>query len=126
MKRFVIALAMLSFALILSGTCFFILNKKIDQLHTQVGQVLALTETDDREALRKETEKLMHLWEKNTGIMHMLLMHRAMEEVELNILILQDQLQDEKPDNFRESCEKVKRQLENLKDSEKLSLRNVF
>lgn len=127
MKRFVIAIVLLVFSISVCGFCFWYYNRTVSELQAALDAALQATENEATEQVQQETEALLQLWEEKGGILHILAMHRELEEVELNILSLPDHLDvDDSLELYREACIRAKEQLNNLRDSEQVALRNIF
>ncbi len=126
MKRFVAALVIMALVCATCIYCSVSLNRRLQELHAGVSTLLDETQRGKSETLTEKNRNVQALWEKHDAFLHVLMAHRSMDELELNIRILGEQEQDAELTTFRESCERAKMILENMMDAERISLKNIF
>ena len=59
-------------------------------------------------------------------ILHILLVHRSMDEIEININSLREYLDSGDDEALRQACTEALKQLENLRDAGKIMIENVL
>lgn len=126
MKRFVIALLLITVVLAVSITSSRVLHHRIDTLHTALAQLLVLIGEDDTQALRQQNQAVQEAWTGLNRMLHMLTTHRNMDELELNILLLSQQLDEPNQTQLHEACANALALLEDVKDSETISWKTIF
>lgn len=126
MKRVAIAIILLGVAVITSLSTGAIFNSEMNRLLQSLQSIVDSTETDSDEALSQKTDELIVMWKKSSGIMHSLVMHEGMDEVEENITALPLILEHSDREEFKNKCIAAINQIENLLNAEKLKLENIL
>lgn len=124
MKRFATALVLLALTLTLSIGAQFIFSKKTGELITSLDSLLSAVDAGEGEeqALKKAEET----WQSSKKILHILLVHRSMDEIEININSLREYLDSGDDEAMRQACTEALKQLENLRDAGKITIENVL
>ncbi len=126
MKRVIAAVLLLGCAV---GVCIyagFVFKVEMNSLLSTLDAIVDSTETDTDYELIEKTEKLLQQWHKSSGILHSLVMHEGMDDVEENITSLPLILEHSDREEFRIRCIEAINQIENLLNSEKLKIENIF
>ncbi len=124
MKRFATALVLLALTLTLSIGAQLIFSRKTDELITDLNCLL--TAVDAGEGEEQALEKAEDAWRSSKKILHILLVHRSMDEIEININSLREYLDSGDDEALRQACTEALKQLENLRDAGKITIENVL
>lgn len=126
MKRVAVAIVLLSVAVIASIWAGVIFKSEMNALLQSLQSVVDSAESDSDEAVLKKTEDLIALWNKSSGILHSLVMHEGMDDVEENITALPLLLEHSDREEFKIKCIEAINRIENLINAEKLNLENIL
>ncbi len=126
MKRIYIAIALLAVSITLSIVSHAVFERKISDLSDGLYKLLDLSETAELDTLKNETEKFNLLWEKSSGVLHILTIHTEMDGAEMCIISLKDLLDSGNMEEYKINCIDAISELKNLENSEKLSLNNIL
>ena len=85
MKRFATALVLLALTLTMSIGAQFIFSKKTGELITDLKYLLAAVDAGEGE--EQALDKVESEWRDSKKILHVLLVHRSMDEIEINIIV---------------------------------------
>lgn len=124
MKRFATALALLALTLTMSIGAQFIFSKKTGELITNLKSLLAAVDAGEGE--KQALDKAESEWKDSKKILHILLVHRSMDEIEININSLREYLDSGDDEALRQACTEALKQLENLRDAGKITIENVL
>ena len=117
---------MLTAAVIISVSAGAIFNSKMNVLMQSLSDVVDSAESDSDEVLSEKTDELIMLWKESSGIMHSLVMHEGMDDIEENITALPLILEHSDREEFKSKCIEAINQIENLINAEKLKLENIL
>lgn len=126
MKRVAVAIVLLSVAVIASVWAGVIFKSEMNALLQSLQSVVDSAESDSDEDVLKKTEELLALWNKSSGILHSLVMHEGMDDVEENITALPLLLEHSDREEFKIKCIEAINRIENLINAEKLNLENIL
>lgn len=126
MKRVIAAVLLLGVAVGVSVWTNYVFESKMNSLASMLDIIIDCTETADDHELIEKTEKLIAQWHESSGILHSLVMHEGMDDVEENITALPHILEHSDREEFRNKCIEAINQIENLLNSEKLKLENIL
>ncbi len=124
MKRFATALVLLLLTLTLSIGAQLIFSKKTDELIT--GLEALLRAVDAGEGEERALENVEEAWRGSKKILHILLVHRSMDEIEININSLGEYLGAGDRESLRQACTEALMQLENLRDAGRITIENIL
>lgn len=124
MKRFATALVLLLLTLTLSIGAQLIFSKKTDELIT--GLEALLRAVDAGEGEERALENVEEAWRGSKKILHILLVHRSMDEIEININSLGEYLGTGDREALRQACTEALMQLENLRDAGRITIENIL
>ena len=124
MKRFATALVLLLLTLTLSIGAQLIFSKKTDELIT--GLEALLRAVDAGEGEERALENVEEAWRGSKKILHILLVHRSMDEIEININSLGEYLGAGDSEALRQACTEALMQLENLRDAGRITIENIL
>ena len=122
MKRFATALVLLALTLTMSIGAQFIFSKKTGELITDLKSLLAAVDAGEGE--EQALDKVESEWRDSKKILHILLVHRSMDEIEINSL--REYLDSGDDEALRQACTEALKQLENLRDAGKIMIENVL
>lgn len=124
MKRFVTALVLLAFTLSLSIGAQIVFFKKTDEL---IDSLETLIDCVDRgEGEERALENTKTVWQNSKKMLHILLVHRTMDEIEININSLGEYLNAGDTEALRQACTQALMQVENLRDAGRVTIENIF
>lgn len=126
MKRVAAAFALLSIAIITSVWAGVIFKSDMNALLQSLQSVVDSAESDSDEVLSEKTDELIALWNESSGVLHSLVMHEGMDDVEENITALPLLLEHSDREEFKNKCIESINQIENLLNAEKLNLENIL
>lgn len=126
MKRFVIALVLLCLAVAISVSAEVIFFKRTDALIDSMNELLRAIDAGDEEKMSTELNTVKENWNRSKKILHVILIHRSMDEIEININSLEEFLKSKDFESLRQSCTEGLQQLENLQDASRLSIENIL
>lgn len=126
MKRFVIALILLCLAVAISVSAEVIFIKRTDTLIDSMNELLKAIDAGDEEQMSTELNTVKENWNRSKKILHVILIHRSMDEIEININSLEEFLKSRDFESLRQSCTEGLQQLENLRDASRLSIENIL
>lgn len=126
MKRVAAAVFLLSAAVALSAWTGHIFKSEMNGLLSSLNSLVDTAQTDSDDELIKKTDEILVQWEKSSGILHSLVMHDGMDDVEENITALPLILEHSDRDEFKNKCIEAMNQIKNLLNAEKLNLENIL
>ncbi len=124
MKRFVAALVLLAFTLTLSIGAQIIFFKKTGDLIESLDMLRSAIDRGEGEERALENTK--SVWQNSKKMLHILLVHRTMDEIEININSLEEYLKAGDTEALREACTQALMQVENLRDAGRVTIENIF
>lgn len=124
MKRFVAALVLLAFTLTLSIGAQIIFFKKTGELIESLDSLRSAIDRGEGEERALENAK--SVWQNSKKMLHILLVHRTMDEIEININSLEEYLKAGDTEALREACTQALMQVENLRDAGRVTIENIF
>lgn len=126
MKKLVIACILLALAVTAAVWSNVIFKKETAALTVSLEKLLEVSEHGDDAAISRELENVTAAWKKASKLLHALVMHDSMDEVEQSITALPQILKHADREEFRQKCIEALSQTENLVNSERLSWENIL
>ncbi len=126
MRRVVAAILLLSTAVAVSGWAGQIFKTEMNRLLSSLNSLVDTAQTGSEDELAKKTDEVLIQWENSSKILHSLVMHEGMDNVEENITALPLILEHSDRDEFKSKCIEAINQIENLLNAEKLSFENIL
>ena len=126
MKRLVIALVLLSAAVFIALWSGLIFRSELDSLNDSIEHLIDVSQSSSDEILKEETSKVLSEWEKASSFLHSFVLHEGMDILEQNITSLPLLIEHSDRLTFRNKCIEAITQIENLLNSEKISIENIF
>lgn len=126
MKRLVFALILLVSAVFISIWSGIIFRSELNSLNDSIEHLIDVSQKSSDEILEKETSKVLSEWEKASSFLHSFVLHEGMDILEQNITSLPLLIEHSDRLTFRNKCIEAITQIENLLNSEKISVENIF
>ena len=126
MKRLVIALVLLSSAVFIALWSGLIFRSDLKSLNDSIEHLIDVSQSSSDEILKEETSKVLSEWGKASSFLHSFVLHEGMDILEQNITSLPLLIEHSDRLTFRNKCIEAITQIENLLNSEKISIENIF
>ena len=126
MKRTAAAVILLSFAVFLSLWSGYVFRREMSSLLYSVEEIIDCAETEPDIILIKKTGDLLRKWEKSSVILHSLVMHEGIDELEENITALPIIIEHSDREEFKKKCIEAISRIENLLNAEKVRTENIL
>ena len=126
LKRVIAAVLLLCSAVGISAWAGHVFRTEMNGLLLSLNEIVDSAENDTESELTEKTERLLLQWHKSSEILHSLVMHEGMDDVEENITSLPLILEHSDREEFRSKCIEAISQIENLLNSERLKTENIF
>ena len=126
MKRLVIALILFSAAVFIAVWSGIVFRSELDSLNDSIEHLIDVSQSSSDEILKEETSKVLSEWEKASSFLHSFVLHEGMDILEQNITSLPLLIEHSDRLTFRNKCIEAMTQIENLLNSEKISIENIF
>ena len=126
MKRTAVAVFLLAAAVALSAWSGHLFRREMNALLQSVEEIVDCAETEPDEALNKKTGDLLRQWEKSSVILHSLVMHEGMDELEEDITSLPMIIEHSDREEFKIKCIEAINQIKNLLNAEKINIENIL
>lgn len=126
MKRVIAALLLLVTAVSISVWSGITFKKEMDSLAASIKNLIVCSEKCSDKELEKETQKLVHMWNNSSELLHSLVVHEEMDKLEEAITSLPLILRYSEKTEFVNKCIEAVNIISNLTQAEKLNLGNVL
>ena len=126
MKRVVAAFLLLSTAVFLAVWSGIIYQSKMSSLEHSLKKLVLCVEKGTNEELKKETDNLYAEWENSSKLLHSLVMHEGMDDLEETITSLPIILKHSTKEEFKSTCIEAINLIRNLTESEKINIGNIL
>ena len=126
MKRLVIALVLLSAAVFIAVWSGIVFRSELNSLNDSIEHLIDVSQSSSDEILKEETSKVLSEWGKASSFLHSFVLHEGMDILEQNITSLPLLIEHSDRLTFRNKCIEAITQIENLLNSEKISIENIF
>jgi hypothetical protein len=126
LKRLVIALFLLSAAVFIAVWSGIVFRSELNSLNDSIEHLIDVSQSSSDEILKEETSKVLSEWEKASSFLHSFVLHEGMDILEQNITSLPLLIEHSDRLTFRNKYIEAMTQIENLLNSEKISLENIF
>ncbi len=126
MKRVIVAVLLLTSAVSVSVWSNYSFEKHMVNFSTSLEKLIVYSEKSDDKFLENETRKVVEEWYESSAFLHSLVAHEGMDELERSITSLPLLIRHSDREEFRNECIRAVNQIENLIDSEKINIGNVF
>lgn len=126
MKRLVIALILFSAAVFIAVWSGIVFRSELNSLNDSIEHLIDVSQSSSDEIIKEETSKVLSEWEKASSFLHSFVLHEGMDILEQNITSLPLLIEHSDRLTFRNKCIEAITQIENLLNSEKISIENIF
>ena len=126
MKRVIVAVLLLTSAVSVSVWSNYSFEKHMEKFSSSLENLIVYSEKSDDKFLENETRKVVEAWYESSAFLHSLVAHEGMDELERSITSLPLLIRHSDREEFRNECIRAVNQIENLIDSEKINIGNVF
>ena len=126
MKRVVAAFLLLSTAVFLAVWSGITYQSKMEMLEKSLEELIVCAEKSSDEEIKKETENLSIQWESSSKLLHSLVVHEGMDDLEETITSLPLILEHSTKEEFKTTCIEAINLIRNLTESEKLNIGNIL
>lgn len=125
-KRTVTAISALLLSVILCAAGFYVLNRTCNSLTQPLEELSKYAEQHDSENARKQTEKVLEMWEKSHGKIEALTRHAETDELEKIIKSLSVFVRQNDMERLEEAAQSGINRLEHIVKKELPVLSNIF
>lgn len=126
MKKLAIASVLLVLAVTVAVWSGAVFSREMNALSSSLERLLEVSKGGDTEAVSLELQNVFSVWEKASNVLHALVMHESVTELEQSINVLPDILEHGETEEFRLKCIEALSQIKNLVGAEKLSWENIL
>lgn len=126
MKRVIVALSMLAFAVTVSFLFTFIMTENIAEISAEVSHLGTVSQTASDEEITAETNRIIEKWSKTQKFLKIITVHDSLNVINQNILSLKEISTDGNRELLCEKCNEICNMLSVFADDEKTSGENVF
>lgn len=126
MKRTIVAVVLLLSAVSLTLWSGHVFRTELNSLTASLNEIIDCSENCSDETLNQKINKLLFQWQHSSVLLHSLVLHEGMDEIEQNITSLPLLAEHSSRDELRNKCIEAINQIKNLSEAEKLSIENIF
>ncbi len=126
MKRVIIALSMLAFAITAAFAFTFLLTQNIASISEDISHLGSVSQSASNEHITAETRDIIEKWNKTQKILKIITVHENLNTINQNILSLSKISESGNRDLLCEKCRDICIMLSVFVDDEKASAENVF
>lgn len=126
MKRVAAALLLLSTAVILAVWAGITYQSKMIDLEKSLEELIVCAENGSDEKIKSRTESLTAEWESSSELLHSLVVHEGMDDLEETITSLPLLLEHSTKEEFTKACIEAINLIKNLTESERLNIGNIL
>ena len=101
MKRVAAALLLLASAVAVAAWSGYVFRKEMDKLSASLNELVDCSETCSDAELAEKTDMLLSQWSSSSRLLHSLVIHEGMDELELNITALPLIIEHSEREEFR-------------------------
>ncbi len=126
MKRLVAAFVLLSSAVFIAVCSGVVFRAELNSLNGSIEHLIDVSQESSDEILKEETLKVLSEWDNASVFLHSFVLHEGMDIIEQNISSLPLLIEHSDRLTFRNKCIEAVTQIENLLNSENISIENIF
>ncbi len=126
MKRVIAALLLLSTAVALAVWSGITYQSKMSGLEKSLENLIVCAENSSHEEIKSQTKKLTAEWENSSELLHSLVVHEGMDDLEETITSLPLLLEHSTKEEFTNACIEAINLIKNLTESERLNIGNIL
>ncbi len=126
MKRVVAAFLLLSTAVALAVWSGITYQSKMGGLEKLLEDLVICAQNGSDEEIKLQTEKLTAEWKNSSELLHSLVVHEGMDDLEETITSLPLLLEHSTKEEFIKACIEAINLIKNLTESERLNIGNIL
>lgn len=126
MKRAAAAVVLFFAAVSLTVWSDYAFNKELDTVSESLNEIVEFAEYCSDELLKEKIDALLSQWEHSSVLLHSLILHEGMDQLEQNITALPLLAEYSDRNELQKSCIEAINQIKNLSEAEKLSVENIL
>lgn len=126
MKRVVAAFLLLSTAVALAVWSGITYQSKMGGLEKQLEDLVICAQNGSDDEIKSQTEKLTAEWKSSSELLHSLVVHEGMDDLEETITSLPLLLEHSTKEEFIKACIESINLIKNLTESERLNIGNIL
>lgn len=126
MKRIFAAAILLAVAVSLAVWSGITFKKEMNSLCESLNSLIQISEENNVNKLKKETQLLVDEWNRSSELLHSLVVHEGMDELEESITALPLILEHSEIDEFKSKCIEAINIIGNLIQAEKVNIGNIL
>lgn len=126
MKRAAAAVVLFFAAVSLTVWSDYAFNKELDTVSASLNEIVEFAEYCSDELLKEKIDALLSQWEHSSVLLHSLILHEGMDQLEQNITALPLLAEYSDRNELQKSCIEAINQIKNLSEAEKLSIENIL
>ncbi len=126
MKRIFAAVILLAVAVSLAVWSGITFKKEMNSLCESLNSLIQISEENNVNKLKKETQLLVDEWNRSSELLHSLVVHEGMDELEESITALPLILEHSEIDEFKNKCIEAINIIGNLIQAEKVNIGNIL
>lgn len=126
MKRAIAAVILFLMAVLLIIWSDYAFNKELNSVSASLTEIVECAETCSDEFLKEKIDALLSQWEHSSVLLHSLILHEGMDQLEQNITALPLLAEFSDRNELQKSCIEAINQIKNLSEAEKLSIENIL
>lgn len=126
MKRIFAAVILLAVAVSLAVWSGITFKKEMNSLCESLNSLIQISEENNVNKLKKETQLLVDEWNRSSELLHSLVVHEGMDELEESITALPLILEHSEIDEFKSKCIEAINIIGNLTKAEKVNIGNIL
>lgn len=126
MKRVFAAVLLLSTAVSLAIWAGITYQSKMENLLFSLEDLIVCAENGSHEETKQKAEEITAEWNSSSKLLHSLVVHEGMDDLEERITALPLILEHSTKDEFKNTCIEAITLIKNLTESEKLNIGNIL
>lgn len=126
MKRVIIAVSMLAFAVTAAFVFTFLLTKNITSISADIFHLGSVSQTATDEEISNEADYIISKWNKTQKFLKVITVHENLNAINQNILSLDDISADGNRKELYEKCREICIMLSVFADDERITGENIF
>ena len=126
MKRVIIAVSMLAFAVTAAFVFTFMLTDNINSISADISHLGEVSKTATAYEISTETDKIINRWNKTQKFLKVISVHESLNAINQNILSLGDISANGNREQLYEKCREICAMLSVFSDDEKITAENIF
>lgn len=126
MKRVFAACVLISLAVGFAVWSGYVFESEMDYLEASLNGLINLSESCTDEKLAEETEKIVFQWQNVSSLLHSVVLHDGIDELEKKIISLPSIIEHSGREELRTECIEALSIIKILETGEKINFENVL